>query len=448
MNANILIIDDEAQLRKLLGRIISLEGFKVFETDTLKAAMELLSQQPIDVVLCDVRLPDGNGVEFVKSLKRSFPTLEIILLTAYGNIPDSVNAIKNGAFDYIVKGDENSRIVPLLYQAVEKVLLTQKSSVTIHERRPYDFSSIIGRSPLIKQAIDLAKKIAATDTTVLLLGETGTGKEVFANAIHQNSQRKKQTLVAINCSAFNRELLEAELFGHKAGAFTGATKDKKGLVEVAEGGTLFLDEVGELPLELQAKILRFLENGEFIKLGDTKISRVQVRIIAATNRDLELEVTEGRFRQDLYYRLNVFVIKLPALRDRVEDIPELVDQFLSDFAQKENKDQLAINNSEIEILKNHDWKGNIRELKNTIQRASILMEGEEILPEHLPYEFQMYKPSNSKDLSLAEVEKKHIQKILEHTKGNKTRAAQLLNIGLATLYRKLEEYKITGTFSK
>ncbi|MGZ5221739.1 MAG: sigma-54-dependent transcriptional regulator, partial [Chitinophagaceae bacterium] len=245
MAGNILIVDDEEQLRKLLTRIISLEGFKVAQAGTLKAAHELLINQPIDVVLCDVRLPDGNGVEFVKTAKKNFPLIEIILLTAYGNIADGVQAMKNGAFDYIVKGDDNDRIIPLVYQAIDKSLFQQKSAVKVGDKTHYDFGSIIGQSAVIKDAVALAKKISGSDSTVLLLGETGTGKEIFANAIHQNSKRKNNSLVAINCSAFNKELLEGELFGHKAGAYTGAIKDKKGLIEIAEGGTLFLDEIGE-----------------------------------------------------------------------------------------------------------------------------------------------------------------------------------------------------------
>ena len=254
MTGNILIVDDEEQLRKLLTRIISLEGFKVAQAGTLKAATEVLKQQPIDVVLCDVRLPDGNGVEFVKTVKNNFPSLEIILLTAYGNIADGVQSIKNGAFDYIVKGDDNNRIIPLLYQAVDKTIFQKKSAIKISDKTLLDFGSIIGESAAIKNAIKLAQKISGSDATVLLLGETGTGKEIFANVIHQNSKRKNNSFVAINCSAFSRELLEGELFGHKAGAYTSATKDKKGLIEIADGGTLFLDEIGELNIDLQAKL--------------------------------------------------------------------------------------------------------------------------------------------------------------------------------------------------
>ena len=448
MPATILIIDDEEQLRKLLSRIISLEGFTVIEANSLKVATQILLQQPVDVILCDVRLPDGNGVEFVKNIKTNYPSAETILLTAYGNIHDGVQAIKNGAYDYIVKGDDNDRIIPLLHQALDKVIQQKKSAITINTKSNYDFASIIGESRMIKSAIVLAQKIAGSDSTVLLLGETGTGKEVFANAIHHNSKRKNNSLVAINCSAFSKELLEGELFGHKAGAYTGAMKDKKGLIEVADGGTLFLDEIGELNIELQAKLLRVLENGEYIKLGDTKISKANVRIIAATNRDLKKEILTGLFREDLYYRINVFMIELPSLRERKEDIPVLANFFLHQFVIKENKPNVKIESTAIKLLQQYEWRGNIRELKNVMERAAILVEGTMILPEHLPYEIQQQNAATQKDLSLSATEKLHIQKILQYTGGNKTRAAGLLEIGLATLYRKMQEYSISSNLSK
>lgn len=444
----ILIIDDEEQLRKLLSRIITLEGFSVSEAGSIKDGLAILHRQAIDVILCDVRLPDGNGVDFVKTLKESYPYIDVILLTAYGNIPDGVKAIKNGAFDYIVKGDDNDRIIPLLHQAVDQVLLKKKSAITISKTASIDFGSIIGESVIIKNAIKLAQRIAPSDATVLLLGETGSGKEVFASAIHENSLRKNKSLVAINCSAFNKELLEGELFGHKAGAYTGAMKDKKGLVEVAEGGTLFLDEIGEMNIDLQAKLLRLLENGEYIKLGDTKVSKTNVRIIAATNRNLEKEIEQGHFRQDLYYRLNVFTIELPSLHERREDVPALVDHFLEHFASRNNKKAVYVSKPALQLLQNYSWKGNIRELKNVLERAVILVDGSEILPEHLPYDIQRQNTSTHLELSLAAVEKQHIQKILLYTNGNKARAARLLAIGLATLYRKMEEYSIPSGVSK
>jgi two-component system NtrC family response regulator len=439
---HILIIDDEEQLRKLLGRIISLEGFKVTEASNLKTAEEMLEREETDVILCDVKLPDGNGVDFVKKIKKAKPAIEVILLTAYGNIPDGVQAMKNGAFDYIVKGNDNDRIIPLLHQALEHAAAHKKSLVRTKVKPEADFNSIIGHSSAIQQAIALARKIAPANSTVLLTGETGSGKEVFANAIHLNSARTSNSFVAINCSAFSRELLESELFGHKAGAFTGANKDKKGLIEVAEGGTIFLDEIGELHFDLQAKLLRVLENGEFIKLGDTKISKANVRIIAATNRKLPTQIQEGKFREDLFYRLNVFAIELPPLRERKEDIPLLIQAFIKQFSPEYTGNEMKISPESLQLLQQYNWKGNIRELKNVIERGMILSGIEEIRPEHLPYEIQQQSTLTDSNFSLAGVEKDHICKILHFTKGNKAKAARLLQIGLATLYRKIEEYQL------
>src|SRR5215831_12855245 len=283
----ILIIDDEDQLRSLLKRIITLEGFTVAEASSLHVAEKFLERDHADVILCDVKLPDGSGVNFVKEIKAKFPFTEIILLTAYATVHDGVQAMKNGAFDYIMKGDDNDKVIPLLHKAIEKVQL-QKRIKQLEQQigMQYGFENILGTSPSIKSAIALAKKVAPTDTTVLLLGETGTGKEIFAQAIHNESKRSGKAFLALNCSAFTKELLESEIFGHKAGAFTGATKDKKGLIEEANSGTLFLDEIGEMHIDLQSKLLRVLETNEFIKVGDTKPTRVDVRIIAATNRDL------------------------------------------------------------------------------------------------------------------------------------------------------------------
>ena len=435
MQPDILIIDDEEKLRSLLGRLIRLEGYTIFEAGDVKSAQKILEKENIDVILCDVKLPDGSGIDFVKKTKQAFPPIEIILLTAYGNINDGVQAIKNGAFDYILKGDDNDRIIPLLSQAINKVNQNKKSAIKIKNNSTNNFDDITGSSKQIKEAINLAKKITATDTTVLLLGETGTGKEIFANTIHANSNRAQNAFVAINCSAFTKDLLEGELFGHKAGAYTGAVKDKKGLLELADKGTLFLDEIGEMNTELQAKLLRAIETGEFIKLGDEKSTKINVRIIAATNKDLSKAIEEGNFREDLYYRLNAFTIHLPALRERVEDIPLLTEFFLSGKNISVDKDALH-------LLQLHAWRGNIRELKNVLQRAAILTDNNIILPEHLPFEIQKENTAAANNLSLSSVEKNHIQKVLQYSKGNKTQTAELLGIGLTTLYRKIEEYNI------
>lgn len=442
MNPIILLIDDEESLRKLLCRIIELEGFTVFQARSLKAAWKIADKENIDVVLCDVKLPDGNGVDFVSPFKLKYPLTEIIVLTAYGNISDGVTAIKHGALDYITKGNDNDRIIPLLHQAVNKVLLQRKKTISLKITGACTLADIIGKSKLIQESILLAKKIASTNINILLLGETGTGKEVFANVIHTESKRSSEPFIAINCSAFTKELLEGELFGYKMGAFTGAVKDKKGLIELAHKGTLFLDEMGEMNFELQAKLLRVLENGEFIKLGDDKITKVDVRFIAATNRKLSEEVSKGNFREDLFYRLNGFTIHLPSLNNRSEDIPVLAKYFLEKFALKENKIVPQIHEKTIEILNNHLWRGNIRELKNVMERACIMSEGAILLPEHLPFTIHEQLSNLSDQHTLACIEKNHIQKMLLYTKGNKTKAAELMGIGLTTLYRKIEEYHI------
>lgn len=446
----VLIIDDEDKLRTLMARIISLEGFEVLQAADCTSGLKMAEKNDIDVILCDVKLPDGNGVALTVTLKEKFPCIEVILLTAYGNIPDGVQAIKNGAFDYIVKGDDNNKIIPLLHKAIEKSRLT-KRIIELENRveTKYSFNSIIGESKKLNDAIDLAKKVAPIDTTVLLTGETGTGKEVFANAIHQSGSRKDNSFVAINCSAFSHDLLESEMFGHKAGAFTGAVKDKKGLFEEAHKGTIFLDEIGEMPLDLQAKLLRVIENGEFIKVGESKITKVDVRIIAATNRDLLKEIESGHFREDLYYRLSIFSIRLPALRERISDIELLTNNFLKIFSSKTNKRITGISIQFLRLLKLHNWPGNIRELKNIIERSVILENTAILTPDSLPYELQQLSPEpetqSTKTLSafsLASAEKLHIQKVLNYTNGNKTETAKLLNIALTTLYRKIDEYKI------
>lgn len=441
----ILVIDDEEKIRNLLTRIISLEGFEVLQAPDLKSAINKLKQKNVEVVLCDVKLPDGNGVEFVKIVKDNYPITEVILLTAYGNIPDGVQAIKHGAFDYITKGDDNNKIIPLIYRALEKVDLSNR--VRQLEKQlgdKHSFDKIIGKSKNIQKAIELSKKVAVTDTTVLITGETGTGKEVFAQSIHQASQRANQNFVTINCSAFSKELLESEMFGHKAGAFTGATRDQKGLFDEANNGTIFLDEIGEMSLELQSKLLRVLESGEFIRVGDTKPTKVNVRILAATHRNLLKEIELGHFREDLFYRISTFQIHLPPLRERVADIEAISNHFISISSTKINKRIKSVSKEYYEALKQHQWKGNIRELKNVIERSVILCEND-LTVEHLPVEIQIVEDTERKKTSLsafelASAEKIHIQKVLNYTNGNKTKTAELLGIALTTLYRKISEY--------
>jgi len=443
---SILIIDDEEKLRGLLARIITSEGFDVMEAPDLKSGLKKLEQNNIDVVLCDVKLPDGNGVDFVKTAKIAAPLTEIILLTAFGKISDGVQAMKNGAFDYIVKGDDNDRIIPLLYKALEKAEL-QKKVQQLEKRisEKYSFDTIIGKSKGLEQVLDLARKVAKTDSTVLLTGETGTGKEVFAQAIHENSNCSAKSFVALNCSTFSKEILESELFGHKQGAFTGAIKDKKGFIEEANGGTLFLDEIGEMPLELQAKLLRVLETNEYIPIGDTKPKKSNFRLIAATNRNLKAESEASRFRSDLYFRLNIFEITIPPLRERVRDIAPLAAFFTKQFSAKTNKKEMSVDPEFLQLLEKYQWPGNVRELKNVIERSVILSNSDLLTPDVLPYEIQHQPEKTNKPMSafsMQSIEKLHIQKVFNYTKGNKAETARLLEIGIATLYRKLDEYNI------
>jgi two-component system NtrC family response regulator len=444
MQGTVLIIDDEEKLRGLLAKIVSLEGFKVVETANAKAGLKKLEEEEFNVVICDVKLPDANGIDLTKKIKEISPATEVIMLTAYGTIADGVKAIKNGAFDYITKGDDNDKILPLLYRATDKSVLQQRL-YTLEKKvnKQHSFDTIIGSSKQLQEAIVLGRKVAATDATVLLLGETGTGKEVLAEAIHYGSSRRNKNYVAVNCSALGKDILESELFGHKAGAYTGAQKDTKGLFEEATGGTIFLDEIGEMSPDLQAKLLRVLETNEFIKVGDTKPTRVDVRVIAATNRDLLKETENGQFRSDLYYRLAVFQISLPPLRERPKDIEPLAKYFLALFAAKVNKPIPEISAEFIEKLKSYPWKGNVRELKNIMERMVILFDSSILTADDLPFEIRNSSALSSASFNLAEIEKYHIQKALEHTKGNKTEAAHLLHIGLTTLYRKLEEYKLS-----
>ena len=443
----ILIIDDEPIIRKLLARMMELEGYEVFQAADRASGLKLLTAKTPQLVLCDVFLPDGNGVEMVKEIKELQPETEVILLTAHGNIPDGVQAIKNGAFDYITKGDDNNKIIPIISRAMEKINSrpVQPSGSTVVPVRESAFDTVLGHSRGLQQVIQLARKVAVTDVPVLLTGETGTGKEVFAQAIHNGSARAKQPFVAINCSAFSKELLESEIFGHKAGAFTGALKDKKGLFEEANHGTIFLDEIGEMAYGLQAKLLRVLETGEYIKVGDTKPTKIDVRIVSATNRNLKEEIANSNFREDLYFRLSVFHLHLPPLRERRENIPELAAAFLKFFAAKMGKQVKGFAADCQAWMQSYAWPGNVRELRNVIERALIICD-DYITLDDMPLDFRSSTLSGSAadgdDFELAEAEHRHIQRVLQYTKGNKAEAARLLKIGLTTLYRKIEEYGI------
>ncbi|MBN2348002.1 MAG: sigma-54-dependent Fis family transcriptional regulator [Bacteroidales bacterium] len=440
----ILVIDDEEQLRKALSRIIELEGYEVFQAETATKGLKIFEKETdFSLVICDVKLPDINGLEVLKKIKSKNIFTEVILITAYGTIHDGVFSMKQGAFDYITKGNGDEQILVIVEKAVEKSIM-QKRILELENKLEtrYSFDRIIGKSQIIKDTISLAQKVAPTDSTVLLEGETGTGKELFSQSIHNASPRKNKPFIAVNCSAFPKELLESEIFGHKKGAFTGANLDKKGLFEEADEGTLFLDEIGEMHPDLQAKLLRVLEEQTFTKIGDTKPIKVNVRIIAATNRNLLEEAQNEKFRSDLYYRLSVFKIQIPALRERKVDIPLLVENFIKIYSCKTNKKITVITPEFYEKLAAFNWPGNTRELKNVVERTVILSENGKITHDLLPLEILFPGENTISDnyQTLEEMEKVHIQKMLLFTKGNKTKTAEILGIGVPTLYRKLRQF--------
>jgi DNA-binding NtrC family response regulator len=447
MRGTILIIDDEEKLRGALARILELEGYKVFQAGDARQGYLLIEQQPeFHLVITDVRLPGENGLQVLEHIKKQYPYCEVIVVTAYGTIQDGVKAMKLGAFDYVTKGDGDDQIIVTVERAVEKSRM-QRRILDLEKqlKTRYSFEKILGTSKEIKETILLAEKVAPTDSTVLLEGETGTGKELFAQSIHNASLRKNKPFIAVNCSAFPKDLLESELFGYKKGAFTGANFDKKGLFEEANEGTLFLDEIGEMNFDLQSKLLRVLEDQTFTKIGDTRQVHVNVRILAATNLDLLKEVQNEKFRADLYYRISVFKIRLPALHERIEDVEEMALYFIRFYSLKTNKQVLGMDPAFLAKLKSYDWPGNTRELKNIIERTVILTDHEILTSDLLPYE--MFTPSRSSSTedfegSMDELEKIHIRKILTLSKGNKTKAAERLGIGIPTLYRKLKRYGI------
>jgi two-component system NtrC family response regulator len=464
MSANtILLIDDEEMLRLAVARTLELEGYPVLQAATAYAGLQLLTDHAADisVVLSDVKLPDGRGLDLLPRYRALAPLAEVILMTAYGTIADGVRAMKEGAFDYLAKGDADERLVVVVDRAAEKARLRRR--VADLEKKvggQYSFAEMIGHSPALEQVKRTAQQVALTEATVLLEGPTGAGKELFAQAIHYASPRQQKPFVAVNCSAFPKDLLESELFGYRKGAFTGANVDKKGLFEEANGGTLFLDEIGELAPEAQAKLLRALESREFTKLGDSKPTRVNVRVVAATNRNLKQEADLGHFRLDLYYRLSVVVLNIPPLRDRLGDVPVLAEYFAQHFAQQLRQRPLLIGPEAMHALETYAWPGNVRELRNVLERASILTPpGRPLAAADLPLEIQLAAleaqigpptaltlPETQADPAahdprlLRNAEKHHIQRMLQECGGNKAATARVLGIAHTTLYRKIEEY--------
>ena len=445
-NGTILLIDDEAVLRQAVARTLELENYTVLQAPDAHRGLAALREHADDVlvVLSDVKLPDGRGLDLLPRYKTLAPLAEVVLMTAYGTIADGVRAMKEGAFDYLAKGDADDQLVVVVDRAAEKARL--KRRVADLEKKigvQYSFDSMIGHSSALEAAKKIAQQVALTDATVLLEGPTGAGKELFAQAIHQASPRRGKPFVALNCSAFPKDLLESELFGYKKGAFTGANVDKKGQFEEASGGTLFLDEIGELEAGAQAKVLRVLETQEFTKLGDSRPTRVNVRLVAATNRNLRQEADAGRFRPDLYYRLSVVVIPVPALSARRADVPALAEHFVQHFAAKLRQRPLALTPEALLALQAYGWPGNVRELKNVLERASILTPADHpLLVEDLPVEIQLAAapPASDDPRTLRNVERQHVQRTLLECGGNKAEAARVLGIAHTTLYRKIQEF--------
>jgi len=451
----VLVVDDEESLRKVLKKELTRKGFYVEVAQDGEEALRFLREDAFDVILLDIVMPGMNGIEFMKELKSDPFAPAIIVLTGKATVENAVLAMKSGAFDYVTKPYKLDELEVLIKKAYEYRSLKIKSELLEKELVKKELPELVFSSEEMKKIIDLVKKIAPTDSPVLIQGESGTGKEVIAKTIWFHSRRKALPFFALNCSTFSENLIESELFGHEKGAFTGAYQTKLGIVEVANKGTLFLDEIAEMPLSLQAKLLRFLDSGEFRRVGGTRNLKADVRIIAATNRDLNEMVRKGEFRQDLYYRLNVINIYLPPLRERRDDIPALSEYFLRKFSMKLSKSMKGFTPDAIEALLNYEWPGNVRELENVIERAVILSEGEDITRELLSLtgydnkdkgtsggENKSYGEGSEDIYSLDKMERLHILRVLQEARGNRSVASKLLGIDRKTLYLKLKKYGI------
>ena len=443
----ILVVDDDVEMRELVHDVLKARGHQVTTAGSGQEALTLLAQSDFPVVLTDLRMKGMGGTELLTEIKRVYPDIDVILMTAFGSVETAVEAMKLGASDYLTKPVRSEEIVRVVERAVrEASLLREVGRLRKEVHKEYSFHQILGKSKAIQAVFDLIRRVADTPTNVLITGESGTGKELVAKAIHFNSERREGPFVPVNCAAIPEQLLESELFGHMRGAFTDAKMDKRGLFEEAQKGTVFLDEIRELPLMLQAKILRVIQEKEIRRVGATKPISVDVRIIAATNLNLNLEVKAKRFREDLYYRLNVIELKLPPLRERREDIPLLVEAFLKKCGDARGKAMKGISESALAMLMDYAWPGNVRELENVIERAVTLSLGEKIGPDDLPPVVQgargdrrVLDEAAEKTLTLHEIEKEYIKKILEKMGGNKYQAAHALGIDRKTLYRKLGE---------
>lgn len=447
----ILVVDDEASICFLLEKILSSEGYYVKTANSGSAALKILEEEPIDVVITDVRMPKMDGIELLQTIKTRFPRIEVIIITAFGTIEGAVKAIKLGAYDYITKPFEGEEVLIKVKNARERQTQSEMiSQLSEMLEKKYSFDNIIGRSPAMLKIFDLIKKISTTDSTILITGESGTGKELIARAIHFHSHRKSNRFVVIDCAGLPEQLLESELFGHEKGSFTGAYERKLGLIEIAEGGTLFLDEIGELPLNLQAKLLRVIEEKEFRRIGGLESIRADVRIIAATNKDLSSEVKKGTFREDLYFRLAVIPINIPPLRERTEDILLLTEYFMENMCKKLNRTQLpTFTPAAKKLLLNYHWPGNVRELENLIEQLITLNDKSVIdvtdFPTHFFEQSKLLKINS--ELSYKEAkesfEKEYFLNLLMKHRWNITEAAKSSRLSRRYLHEKIRTLKIT-----
>jgi DNA-binding NtrC family response regulator len=447
MSAKILIVDDERTIRESVSLILTDEGYETKLAASGQEALDLLNQEDFDILITDLKMPEMDGMELVKNCLNICPQTFVIIITAHATVESAIEALRMGAFDYILKPfDFDDLLLKVKRLINHKELALENQALRQEVEEKYNFSNIIGQSPEMQDVFHLIKKVSATKGNVLITGKSGTGKELVARAIHFNSPRKNKRFVAINCGAIVGTLMESEFFGHKKGSFTGAIGDKDGFFKLANQGTLFLDEVGDIPLQLQVKLLRAIEEEEIYPVGATNPIKVDVRIIAATNRDLAKEVERGNFREDLYYRLNVIEIQLPSLTDRKDDIPLLVQHFIQKYNKELNRKTKNPDNETMRILRNHEWKGGIRELENVIERAIILSESDYITIADLPPNMvkshsEEEVPQRLKD-AVAYFEREHISEALRRTATNKEKAANLLGISLSSLYRKMDELNI------
>ncbi|ROQ93424.1 sigma-54-dependent transcriptional regulator [Desulfosoma caldarium] len=438
----VLVIDDEASIRKLVEKELAVPHRHVVTVESAAAARVLIDRETFDVIVTDIRLPDGDGLELLPMFREKLPDAEVIMITGYGTVESALKAVKLGAYDYITKPFTMERLEVILDRAYERVCLKRHNRRLLQGHVDTDAPRLVGRSQAMRHIMELIAKVAPHDTSVLITGESGTGKDVVARNIHAMSRRREGPFVVKNCASLQKDLLRSELFGFVKGAFTGATETREGLVNLAEGGTLFLDEIGDMPLELQGSMLRLLETKKFRRVGEQQERRVDVRFVFATHRDLEAEVQAGRFHEALYHRLNVFRIHLPPLRERREDIPLLVEHFLGGLSPPDRPFRLA--DETLMHLTAYDWPGNVRELRNVLERCLILSENQLILPQNLPRELtgnlRLSNATAPACLPLHEVERLHILKALDLFAGNRTETAKALGISRKTLYRKIKAY--------